>query len=591
MRKKIMKPFLFAIALVAILASCAVDGLQKPLDSDPLTLEERSANSYTSDVVESGDYVELVIGLKSSNKTFAELTAEIEAAVNKIVQESSRGAAPQQAISLEMVHDFSELVESQRGSSRSSLLSEDTLIQAAYDKLTSETEKALFRDFQFKVHKQHAARVLEALKGHTLISYAQENYLYTQNWEPNDPHYRDGSLWGMTKTYTNLAWDITKGSNDVIVAVIDSGIDDQHPDLRGNLWRNSQGTTGYDFSDGDIYPNPHGSHGTHVAGTVGALGNNGLGVIGVSPNVKIMNLKIFPRAYSTTAAQALRYAVDNGARVINNSWGPNGRRTSDPTIDNAIKYAYSKNAVIVFSSGNDNDDGKYYFGGNSPYTISVAAVNSELKKSWFSNYGDTIDIAAPGVDTLSTMPGGGYGLKSGTSMAAPHVSGLAALILAQNPEFTNEQVRERIKSTATPASETNIGAGIMNSFKALSQGSTLPPCVSISTCTGKYLATYTPGGNYPVDTKVVLGMLQKWNLTKHADGKYSIGTLKAISGGCSDLSRDKLAVGGPATKWTITKLANGRYTIKNCRGYLSIKTVNGCITPVISSSCYEWTLK
>lgn len=453
----------FLVLVSAAILSCSIDTYKE--GSKTIA---GSVGNRTSGLTEDLNYTKLIVGLKETSRNIDSVVSEIEGLVNSNNSANSFYST-NSYIQLERVHSTTQLKKAIKSSSRYSVMSESEVVQEAYNNLTSEIEKALYRDFKFQVPKDIANEIISKLEKNPDISYIQKDNLNVLYENPNDTHFRDGSLWGLTKTHCDQAWDVTKGNN-VIVAVIDSGVDGNHPDLVDNLWTSPQGTWGYDFSDKDDYPSPDGSHGTHVAGTIAAVGNNGRGVIGVAPNVTIMALKIFPKAYSSVCADAIRYAVDNGAKVLNNSWGPRDRQESDPTIENAIRYAHSKGAVVVFAAGNSNDDAQYYYGGNSPYTVCVAAVDSNFNRASFSNYGSVVDIAAPGVSIKSTVPNGSYENKSGTSMAAPHIAGLAALILSKNPSYTNEQVLNKMKSSVIPVSATNIGSGVMNAYKAVQGG-------------------------------------------------------------------------------------------------------------------------
>ncbi|MFH1442315.1 MAG: S8 family serine peptidase [Candidatus Omnitrophota bacterium] len=350
----------------------------------------------------------------------------------------------------------------------------------AYNHMSS-TEKALYRSYKIKlagnISVEEAVRKLEANPN---IRYAQPNYLNMLYMVPDDPYYStEGSwgqefddLWGIKKISCENAWDISQGEG-VVVAVIDTGVDYTHPDLKDNMWVNADGKYGYDFSDQDDDPSDYYGHGTHCAGTIAAVGNNSIGVIGVAPKAKIMSVKIFPNAYDNVCVQAIKYAADNGAKVLSNSWGPQSRRPSCPIMEEAIDYAYDeKGCVVVFAAGNDDDDAVYYSPANYSKTISVAATDHNDLKASFSNWGD-VDIAAPGggdtvpqeiyaphrtilsllssvVDSAMTgsgqlIVGGNYLRQAGTSMACPHAAGVCALILSKLPVLLPEQVKYILK--------------------------------------------------------------------------------------------------------------------------------------------------
>jgi subtilisin family serine protease len=248
------------------------------------------------------------------------------------------------------------------------------------------------------------------------------------------------------------------------------------------MWQDADGRFGRDFSgDGSVEredddPMDTNGHGTHVAGTIAAIGNNGVGIIGVAPKVKIMAVKIFPHATDNVVVRALKYAVDNGARVINNSWGPRNRRQSSLTIEAAVDYVHAKGGICVFAAGNNNDDVQFYSPANRPNTIAVAATDSNDAKASFSNYGVLVDVAAPGVDILSTQKGTiNYVNKSGTSMAAPHVSGAVALLLSSNPKLDFNAVYNVLRATSVPVSSAvPIGAGRINCHNMLAASIATP---------------------------------------------------------------------------------------------------------------------
>ena len=284
------------------------------------------------------------------------------------------------------------------------------------------------------------------------ITYAEPDWQLTAaDLTPKDPSWRD--LWGMKKVQAPTAWQASTGSRDIVVAIIDSGIDYTHEDLEGQMWVNPDedlstpgdddgngwhnDVHGIDCANDDADPADDTGHGTHVAGTIGAAANNGAGVAGAAWNVKLMALKFLGAdgvGYTSDAIQCLYYAIAEGAHITNNSWGgPSFSRT----LQNAISYAGERDQLFVAAAGNDGLDTDvtphYPAAYDLDNVVSVAASTSDDQLAGFSNYGaGSVDLAAPGVRILSTVPGG-YAYYSGTSMATPHVTGAAVLALAMDP--------------------------------------------------------------------------------------------------------------------------------------------------------------
>jgi subtilisin family serine protease len=304
---------------------------------------------------------------------------------------------------------------------------------------------------------------LERFRQDPLVAYAEPNYLRHLSLTPNDPDY--SSLWGLATINAPGAWDVDTNCVSVVVAVIDSGADYTHSDLAANIWVNTgeipdnnidddangkiDDTRGWDFVSEDNDPMDANGHGTHVAGTIGAVGNNALGVAGLCWAARIMLLKAFDDAGDATVAdivEAMEYARGNGARIVNASYS--GSEFSQAEND-AIAQLNSDGILFVAAAGNDGVDNdqtpSYPAGYGLPNIIAVAASNAGDLLAAFSDFGrSTVDVAAPGVSVLSTYLYNDYAVESGTSMAAPHVSGLAALVWSSNPGLTAAQVKGRI---------------------------------------------------------------------------------------------------------------------------------------------------
>lgn len=372
------------------------------------------------------------------------------------------------------------------------------------------------------------------------VEYAHPDYLVQLDYTPNDPYLRSAGSW--KQSYPDLwalgpdrldmapAWDLSQGSG-IVVAVVDSGLDANHPDMLANVWKNPgeiagnkidddrngfvDDVTGWSFvtckeleslekckvksAPGPVALDDNG-HGTHVAGTIAAVGNNARGIIGVAPRAKILPLKAFNKqglAFSSEVAPALVYAAANGAEVINNSWGC-GFCPEVPLYTDTLRALHGLGIVTVFAAGNSATDVRFRSPHNShdPKPIVVAATNPNDELAWFSSFGPAVDVAAPGAGRSALDPGilslkaadcflcapkaarkfavqGEYFRLQGTSMAAPHVSGLAALLLAQRPTLSNDGVRQVIKAAADDVEangyDLKTGAGRIDALQALSR--------------------------------------------------------------------------------------------------------------------------
>lgn len=280
---------------------------------------------------------------------------------------------------------------------------------------------------------------------------------------PNDLLFSEYQ-WNLPITETNRGWKLSKGSNDVIVGVVDTGVDLSHPDLKGRLLK------GYNVIAPDEEPIDDVGHGTHVAGIISANVNNGEGIAGMMWGGKILPVKALDKSGSGTTysvAQGIIWAADNGAKVINLSLG---NYADAQFLHEAIKYAYDKDVVLVAATGNDNTERPGYPAAY-PEVLSVSATDYNLNKASFSNYGDYVDVVAPGESIASTYPDNQYAALSGTSMASPHVAALAALIRSVNPELRNTEVMDIIRNNVIdlgdPGYDNLYGNGQIDVYAAL----------------------------------------------------------------------------------------------------------------------------
>ncbi len=287
-----------------------------------------------------------------------------------------------------------------------------------------------------KVRKNKVKENVKRLQENRKVKYAEPDFVAKKTEIPNDTYY--SSQWGLPKIKAEGGWDKTHGSDSAPVAIVDTGIDDSHPDLTGKVVKRANFTWDPDV-DGD-------GHGTHVAGIVAATTNNSLGVASLGYNAKLFSVKSLDNngsGYYSWIANGVVWAADNGAKVINMSLGGS---SDSQTLRDAVSYAWGKGVVIVAAAGNSNNSRALY---PAYYTnsIAVAATDQNDNKASFSSYGSWVDLAAPGVSIYSTYQGS-YAYLSGTSMATPFVSALSSLVFANNPTFGNQEVRNKVESTA-----------------------------------------------------------------------------------------------------------------------------------------------
>ncbi len=345
---------------------------------------------------------------------------------------------------------------------------------------------------RLSVPESHLAQRITWLQADPRVAWAEPNYLVYPDLTPNDPLYASSQSSYLSRLQVESAWDVTIGRPGVIIAVLDTGVEMSHPDLAAGIWTNPgeipdngldddgngfvDDVHGWDFADEDNDPSDDYWHGTHVAGIAAARINNATGIAGMAGGVTIMPVDVFRGGIGTYAdlIQAIVYAADNGADVINMSLGALSYSRGEEA---AVDYAWERGAVLVAAAGNNGNDAWHYPAAHA-HVIGVAATDGYDRRAGFSSYGPFVAVSAPGVAVMSSVLGGEYGLGSGTSMATPHVSGLAALILSRNPTLTNEQVRAIIESTANDLGALGrdpfYGFGRINAARALA-AVPLPP--------------------------------------------------------------------------------------------------------------------
>jgi subtilisin family serine protease len=337
----------------------------------------------------------------------------------------------------------------------------------------------------------------------SLVEYAEPQFIRKTNYTPNDYYFTQGVQWAIKKIQAEQAWDITKGSSSVIIGIVDTGIDWNHPDLANNIWINTKeipnngkdddnngfidDVRGWDFGgmgNGDT-PTPdndpnedRSDHGTHVAGIASAVTNNNIGVAGVGFNCKLMAVKVSQDSRRDNNGQSLVifgyqgivYAADNGAQIINCSWGGGGYSKFE---DEIIQYVTQKGALVVAAAGNNGTFRESYYPAAYNHVLAVAATDANDLKASFSNYGYYVDVCAPGTQIISTWRGNNYVYLEGTSMSSPHVAGVAALVKSVFPNYTPDQVAEKVRVSCDKIDDKNtlyagkLGFGRINAYKAV----------------------------------------------------------------------------------------------------------------------------
>lgn len=450
---------------------------------------------------------------------------------------------------------------------------------------------------KFRVVKLSAGEsVRDAIKEwrkRTNVEYAEPNYIARAFIVPNDPYYKyqwhmDNAVYGGIDTEN--AWNISNGSG-IVVAVIDTGVAYENYREGGKRYykapdlANTSFVPGWDFVNNDSHPNDDNSHGTHVAGTIAQSTNNSIGVTGVAFGASLMPIKVLDRnGYGTYAnvADGIRWAVDHGAKVINLSLGGSSPASY---LEEAVAYAYNNGVTVVAAAGNDGLSTISYPAAYDNYVIAVGATRYDETLAYYSNYGPSLDVVAPGGDTRVDQNGDGYGdgvlqntfnpntkntadfgywFSQGTSMATPHVSGIAALLLANGNATTPDQVRAALQSTAkdlgAAGRDDTYGYGLVNAYAALQWTAgpvDNPPTVAVTS---------------PANGTVVSGVI---NITANATDDNGVAQV--------DFYVDGVLIGSDATNpyeasWDTTTATEGRHIIS----VTAVDTASQSVTASVS---------
>ncbi|MFM8657827.1 MAG: S8 family peptidase, partial [Chthoniobacterales bacterium] len=315
-----------------------------------------------------------------------------------------------------------------------------------------------------QVPAQAEARVIAALSNNPNIEFAEPDYIANIILTPNDPYY-SAYQWHLPKVSAPSAWDTTTGSSAVTVAVVDSGVQANHPDLVGRV------LAGYDFVNNDSDPADDNGHGTAVAGVAAAKGNDGIGVAGAAWNVAILPVKTMNSSGSgsySAIANGITYSADRGAKIINLSLGGT---LSSSTLQNAVSYAWNKGSLLVAAAGNNGSSTTVYPAAY-PNVVAVSATTSADTLASFSSYGSFVDLSAPGQDITTTWIGSSYVTISGTSFSSPLTAGVAALALSRTPALSNAQISSLLTGNTDDLGavgyDTFFGSGRLNAAKVVS---------------------------------------------------------------------------------------------------------------------------
>ncbi|MBS7636078.1 S8 family serine peptidase [Candidatus Bathyarchaeota archaeon] len=360
----------------------------------------------------------------------------------------------------------------------------------------------------------------EEMKAAGAVSYIEPSVMLQAQLVPNDPYWP--SQWGPKKIMADWAWNITVGSSEILVAVVDTGVYYLHEDI----WDNYK-HIGYDWVNNDPDPLDDHGHGTHCAGIIAAVLNNYLGISGLA-QVRIMAEKVldsYGSGYADWVANGIIHATDCGAKIISLSLGGYGY---SQILHEAVKYAYNHGVLLVAAAGNDNTNMKLYPAAFEE-VIAVSATDQNDYKAWFSNWGEWVELSAPGVNILSTVPWGYY-FASGTSMAAPHVAGVAALTWSQHQNRSRDWIRIWLRQTADDLGPSGYdvyyGYGRINARKAVEQ---TPPTHELIAYNMEAPAYVEPGNTVQINATVLnVGLGGEANIAVSLIANKTVVNVKSI---------------------------------------------------------------
>jgi subtilisin family serine protease len=403
-----------------------------------------------------------------------------------------------------------------------------------------------------------ADQAVAALSNNPQIEFAERDFIAQAVLTPNDTYYA-GYQWHLPKISAPQAWDISTGKTNPIIAVVDTGVYAAHPDLAGKI------LNGYNYVNNTANTADDYGHGTEVSGTAAAYGNNSVGVAGVTFANYILPVKVLDSTGSGTysaIANGITYAADHGARVINMSLGGT---SSSSTLQSAINYAWNKNCVLIAAAGNGGNNVLNYPAA-CQNVVAVSATDQNDALAYFSSYGSDVALAAPGVSIATTTMDGGYGSVSGTSFSSPIVSGVVALMASVNPQLSNTQLVNMVKTNVDDLGAAGydqyFGYGRVNAYKALvavtntltsptNTNTTTNTTVTTPDTTAPTVAITSPGNNSYVvrNEKISVNATDNVQVTKvelYIDGKFYTSSTSA----------------SVVFTWNTNKAARGSHTLQ-----------------------------